>query len=79
MNSQNQDFFVIKVYKNDPRTIKVEKVRRLRHPKYQKVIERRKKYLVHSENFSLQVGDKVKIKPDRPHSKNKKFTIIKIN
>ena len=67
---------VVKVRKNDPRTVTVEKITRLRHPKYQKVIELRKKYQVHNENFSLQVGDKVVIKSDKPHSKTKRFLVI---
>ena len=64
----NQIFFgtVIKVRQNDPLTVAVEKITRFRHPKYQKVIERRKKYQAHNENFSLQLGDKVWIKSGRP-------------
>ena len=75
----NQVFFgtVIKIRKDDPKTVAVEKITRFRHPKYQKVIERRKKYQVHNEDFSLQIGDKVLIKNYKPESKTKRFLVIK--
>jgi len=55
-------------------TVKVE--RRYRHPVYDKIIKRDKKYLVHNPKLKLKEGDLVEIKPVRPISKNKHYLIV---
>ena len=47
-----------------------------RHPLYEKVIRRNKKYKVHDENNEAHVGDLVRIEECRPMSKEKRFRII---
>lgn len=47
-----------------------------RHPLYEKVIRRHKKYKVHDENNEARVGDWVRIEECRPMSKHKRFRII---
>ncbi|MFQ5858891.1 MAG: 30S ribosomal protein S17 [Anaerolineae bacterium] len=47
-----------------------------RHPLYEKVIRRNKKYKVHDENNEARVGDVVRIEECRPMSKEKRFRII---
>lgn len=59
------------------KTVVVEVERRFPHPKYKKVITKRKKFKAHNENFKLQVGDKVIIEETRPISKEKHFQVIK--
>ncbi len=57
-------------------TILVESKKR--HPKYEKIIKRSKKYLVHDEKGELQVGDFVAVRETRPISKRKCFILHEI-
>ncbi|MBN1522438.1 MAG: 30S ribosomal protein S17 [Candidatus Aureabacteria bacterium] len=52
--------------------------RRYIHPIYKKVITRTTKYLVHNPENKAKTGDIVVIKPTRPLSKNKRWTIIDV-
>jgi small subunit ribosomal protein S17 len=54
-------------------TVLVE--RRVMHPRYHKTVKRFKKYLVHDENNSLNVGDEVVAVECRPMSKTKSFRL----
>ncbi len=58
------------------KTIVVMVERKFRHPTYRKVIVRRKKYKVHSENPNVSQGDVVTIRETRPISKDKRFTLF---
>jgi len=58
------------------KTVVVEVERVFRHPIYQKIVHRRKKYKAHNEKFDLKIGDVVKIKETRPISKDKHFLVI---
>ena len=59
-----------------PKTIAVLVETIYRHPKYGKIMRRRKKYLVHSEK-EVAVGERVMIRETRPISKRKHFVIEK--
>jgi small subunit ribosomal protein S17 len=48
----------------------------MRHDKYQKVIERAKKYYAHDESDSLEIGQKVRIVETRPLSKLKRWRVV---
>lgn len=48
----------------------------MRHPKYEKVITRSKKYYAHDESDKLQVGDAVEIIESRPLSKLKRWRVV---
>lgn len=61
------------------KTVIVLVERKLRHPKYRKVITRHKKYKAHNENTKLKVGDVVEIKESRPISKEKHFIVVDKN
>lgn len=61
------------------KTAKVAVTRYVRHPKYKKFIKQVKKYLVHDEENTAHVGDKVVIRETRPISKNKSFVIETTN
>ena len=50
---------------------------RERHPLYQKVITRMKKYHVHDEEDTAKVGDTVTIMETRPMSATKRWRIVK--
>lgn len=57
------------------KTVVVEVSRTIRHPRYQKVVTRNKKYYAHNE-IELQIGDKVTIVETRPLSKLKRWRVV---
>jgi small subunit ribosomal protein S17 len=57
-------------------TASVLVTRRVKHPRYGKYIQRRKKYLAHDTGNTCSVGDQVVIQECRPISKRKNFKII---
>jgi small subunit ribosomal protein S17 len=52
--------------------------RTVRHPLYEKVIRKNKKYYVHDEKNESHIGDKVEIIETRPLSKLKRWRIVKV-
>jgi len=66
---------VVKTASKDTAVVAVS--RYVKHPKYKKYLTRTKKYLVHDQGSTVQVGDKVTIVACRPISKLKRFTIAK--
>lgn len=50
----------------------------VRHPLYQRVIRRTKKFKAHDEKNSCRIGDKVKLMETRPLSKEKRWRVIEI-
>lgn len=58
------------------KTIVVLIERKLRHPQYQKVIIKHKKYKVHCEDNDVKEGDVVTIQETKPISKSKFFKVI---
>lgn len=60
-----------------PKTVIVLVERKFRHPLYQKVIKRSKRFKVHQDKVIVEVDDKVLIQETRPISKDKHFVITK--
>ena len=58
------------------KTITVAVRTKIPHPKYGKILARTKKYKVHDESNTCQIGDIVKIQETRPLSKTKFWTLI---
>ena len=58
------------------KTISVEVVRTLTHPKYKKIIKRSKKYAAHDPENKCKDGDKVDIIESRPISKTKSWVVV---
>jgi small subunit ribosomal protein S17 len=60
------------------KTVVVKCLTTLRHPQYDKVISRSKKYYAHYDNPKepLQVGDSVTIMETRPLSKLKRWRVV---
>ena len=61
------------------KTIVVEVTRKFKHPFYEKVIKRSKKYHAHDEKNKFKIGDTVQIEESKPYSKNKRFKILEEN
>lgn len=57
------------------KTVVVKVERTFRHPEYQKVITRAKKYYAHNDSKELNVGDTVTIVETRPLSKLKRWIV----
>jgi small subunit ribosomal protein S17 len=58
------------------KTVVVCVERRIRHPRYAKVMTTSKKYYAHDESDALQPGDKVTIMETRPLSKLKRWRVV---
>ncbi len=58
-------------------TIVVLVERYVKHPKYQKFINRRKKFKAHDAGNTRKIGDQVTIRETRPISKDKHFELVK--
>ena len=57
-------------------TIVVEVSRYVKHPKYQKYMNIRKRFKADDKGNTKKVGDKVTIKECRPISKDKSFIVL---
>jgi small subunit ribosomal protein S17 len=60
------------------KTIVVLVTRKVPHPMYGKYIERSSKIFAHDETNQCQEGDVVVIKPSRPLSKKKSWTLVEV-
>lgn len=58
------------------KTVTVKVVRRVRHPKYEKLVEHWKKYYAHDETNKSKIGDEVSIVECRPLSKLKRWRVV---
>ncbi len=58
------------------KTVVVEVTRRVKHPRYQKYLNRSNTYKAHDENNACQVGDVVTIQESRPLSRHKRWRVI---
>lgn len=58
------------------KTVTVAVSRKMRHPRYLKVVERTKKYYAHDESDALAVGQKVRMMETKPLSKLKRWRVI---
>jgi small subunit ribosomal protein S17 len=59
-------------------TVVVLVERYIKHPKYQKFIQRRKRFQAHNPGNTAKTGDKVVIEETRPMSKHKHFIVLDI-
>lgn len=60
------------------KTVTVLVERRFKHPLYEKVVTRSRKYLAHDEQNDYGVGDTVEITSSRPISKRKSFVVTRL-
>ncbi len=59
-------------------TVTVLVERRVKHPMYDKIIVRSKKYHAHNEGNGAKAGDLVEIQESRPISKTKSWAVTKL-
>ena len=60
------------------KTVIVEIVDRVRHPRYSKTIQRVNKLYVHDEQNDANVGDRVRVMETRPLSKLKRWRLVEV-
>ncbi len=60
------------------KTVVVAIENRTRHPKYQKIVVKTKKYKAHDEDNQCQEGDRVRIQETRPLSRTKRWIVTQI-
>ena len=60
------------------KTVTVLVERRVKHPMYDKIIVRSRKYHAHSDDNAAKAGDLVEIQECRPLSKSKAWTVTKL-
>lgn len=60
------------------KTIVVRVERRIRHPRFKKVLTRFKKLYAHDEQNAARLGDRVRIAETRPLSKLKNWRLVEI-
>jgi len=60
------------------KTIVVEVSRRVPHPLYKRIINKRKKFYAHDEQGQAHVGDVVRIVECRPLSKLKRWRLVDV-
>ena len=60
------------------KTVVVRVGRIVRHPVFNKLVRRAKKYKAHDHKNECQIGDKVRIVESRPISKDKRWRLLEI-
>ncbi len=60
------------------KSVVIEVLRRVRHPKYGKFIKRTSRFMAHDEKNECNIGDTVRIMETRPLSKNKCWRLVEI-
>lgn len=60
------------------KTIVVEYVARVPHPRFKKIVKKTKKFYAHDEDSKAAVGDKVRITETKPISKKKCWVLSEI-
>ena len=58
------------------KTVAVEVIKKIRHPKYEKLMTKKKKYFAHDEKNALEIGQEVSIMQSRAFSKKKRWIVI---
>lgn len=60
------------------KTIVVAVERRLRHPRYVKIIRRTSKLYAHDHKNQCRIGDRVRVMESRPLSKLKRWRLVEV-
>lgn len=60
------------------KTIVVQVVDRVRHPRYRKTLQRTRAFYAHDEQNEARQGDRVRIAETRPMSRQKRWRLVEI-
>ena len=60
------------------KTAVVETITRVPHPKFRKIVKQSKRFYVHDEADTAQIGDLVRIMETRPLSRLKRWRLVEV-
>ena len=60
------------------KTAVVAIIERVRHPRYDKTVQRTKRLYAHDETNDVKVGDRVRVTETRPQSKLKRWRVVEV-
>jgi small subunit ribosomal protein S17 len=60
------------------KTVVVAVVDRVRHPRYQKTVQRTKHLYAHDDANDVREGDRVRVAETRPMSKQKRWRVVEV-
>jgi small subunit ribosomal protein S17 len=60
------------------KTIVVEVVRRVPHPKFGKIVKRTKKLYAHDQENKCEIGDLVRVEETKPLSRLKRWQLVEV-
>ncbi|MGH8920999.1 MAG: 30S ribosomal protein S17, partial [Actinomycetes bacterium] len=60
------------------KTVVVEVIERVRHPRYVKTVQRTKRLYAHDESNAVRAGDRVRVAETRPYSKLKRWRVVEV-
>ena len=68
----------IVISNNMQKTVVIKVENRYSHPIYSKTVIKTKKYLVHDEINTCNIGDQILVQESRPLSRRKRWTLVKV-
>lgn len=68
----------IVISNNMQKTVVIKVENRYSHPIYSKTVVKTKKYLVHDEINTCNIGDQILVQESRPLSRRKRWTFVKV-
>jgi len=68
----------IVISNNMQKTVVIKVENRYSHPIYSKTVVKTRKYLVHDEINTCNVGDQILVQESRPLSRRKRWTLVKV-
>ena len=60
------------------KTVVVDIVERVRHPRYAKTLQRTRHLYAHDEGNEVREGDRVRVQETRPYSKQKRWRVVEV-
>ncbi|MGH9301352.1 MAG: 30S ribosomal protein S17 [Acidimicrobiales bacterium] len=60
------------------KTVVVDVIERVRHPRYAKTVQRTRHLYAHDENNDVSRGDRVRVAETRPLSKLKRWRVVEV-
>jgi small subunit ribosomal protein S17 len=60
------------------KTVVVDVIERVRHPRYDKTVQRTRRLYAHDETNDVREGDRVRVQETRPLSKQKRWRVVEV-
>lgn len=78
MPAMKRQLVGVVVSNRSPKTVVIQVTRLIRHPVYERVVRRAKKFKAHDAGLNARVGDEVRAEETRPISKDKHWRLVEI-